>query len=51
MSGFLAADARFYEYKNFGPGVLENICRNQLTDDEANGYTKTSILDGWNPGK
>ncbi|WP_083652540.1 pectate lyase [Bacillus sp. MRMR6] len=47
MSGFSAKDARFYEYKNEGPGV--NLDRPQLTDEEAANYTVENVLKGWNP--
>jgi PelA/Pel-15E family pectate lyase len=47
MSGFKAEDARFYEYKNHGPGV--NEARQQLTDEEAERYTIENVLNGWNP--
>lgn len=49
MSGFSAADARFYEYQNYGPGAVINESRRQLTDEEAKEYTIENVLKGWNP--
>jgi hypothetical protein len=49
MSGFSYRDARFYEYKNHGPGVAFNDSREQLTREEANQYTIQNVLNGWNP--
>jgi pectin methylesterase-like acyl-CoA thioesterase len=49
MSGFSYKDARFYEYKNYGPGVAINEDRRQLTDEEAEQYTIENVLRGWNP--
>lgn len=49
MSGFLASDARFYEYQNYGPGAVINESRRQLTDEEAQAYTIENVLKGWNP--
>ncbi len=49
MSGFSAKDARFFEYKNFGPGAVVNESRRQLTDEEAKQYTIENVLKGWNP--
>lgn len=51
MSGFSHTDARFYEYKNFGPGAAINDTRRQLTDEEAEQYTIENVLKGWNPKK
>lgn len=42
-------DARFYEYKNTGPGAKINEHRKQLTQDESVLYTALSILGDWNP--
>jgi pectin methylesterase-like acyl-CoA thioesterase len=49
MSGFKAADARFYEYNNVGPGAWRSESRKQLTADEAKQYSKIHVLDGWEP--
>ncbi|ARK29536.1 pectinesterase family protein [Halalkalibacter krulwichiae] len=49
MSGFKAKDARFYEYKNVGPGASVNASRKQLTDEDSRKYSKAYILDGWEP--
>lgn len=51
MSGFKAADARFYEYKNEGPGAVVNEMRRQLTDEQAKEWTIENVLNGWNPKK
>lgn len=49
MSGFLASDARFFEYQNYGPGAVANESRRQLTEEEAQVYTIENVLKGWNP--
>lgn len=49
MSGFLASEARFYEYNNSGPGVEINEHRRQLTAEQAQEYTIANVLGGWNP--
>ncbi|MEH7304610.1 pectinesterase family protein [Neobacillus drentensis] len=49
MSGFSYKDARFYEYKNYGPGAVINEDRRQLSDEEATQYTIENVLKGWNP--
>lgn len=49
MSGFLAKDARFAEYNNYGPGAVANESRPQLTDEEAAWWTIENVLKGWNP--
>ncbi|WP_199620690.1 pectate lyase [Paenibacillus alkalitolerans] len=49
MSGFSAADARFYEYKNYGPGAVITDTRRQLTDEQAAMWTIENVLKGWNP--
>ena len=44
--------ARFFEYRNTGPGATINANRPQLTDEQAAQYTKAAYLaggDGWNP--
>ncbi|MEH7336223.1 pectinesterase family protein [Neobacillus drentensis] len=49
MSGFSYKDARFNEYKNYGPGAAINEDRMQLSDEEAQLYTIENVLKGWNP--
>jgi pectin methylesterase-like acyl-CoA thioesterase len=51
MSGFKASDARFYEYKNEGPGAIRSETRRQLTDEQAQQFIADHMLDGWNPRK
>lgn len=47
--------ARFFEYKNTGPGAIVNEQRKQLTDEEAKEYTFENIyknrIDTWDPFK
>ncbi|MEU7979864.1 pectinesterase family protein [Micromonospora sp. NPDC049081] len=52
MSGFSWRDARFFEYRNDGPGSTVTVDRPQLTDAQASTYTPQRYLagtDGWNP--
>lgn len=45
-------DARFGEYRNYGPGAFVSANRPQLTDEEAGAHTAEAFLrgaDGWNP--
>ncbi|HEY9059532.1 MAG TPA: pectinesterase family protein [Pseudobacteroides sp.] len=52
MSGNLPENARFFEYKNTGPGAVVNSTRRQLTDAKALEFTAENILkgtDNWNP--
>ncbi|WP_326556395.1 pectinesterase family protein [Micromonospora sp. NBC_01796] len=52
MSGFSWRDARFFEYRNSGPGATVTADRPQLTDAQAPNYTAPRYLagpDGWNP--
>ncbi|WP_328346844.1 pectinesterase family protein [Micromonospora sp. NBC_00421] len=52
MSGFSWRDARFFEYRNSGPGSTVTTDRPQLTDAQASTYTPQRYLagtDGWNP--
>lgn len=51
MSGFSAADARFYEYNNYGPGAAVTDTRRQLTDEQAESWTIENVLKGWNPNQ
>lgn len=50
MGGFLAKNARFYEFENTGSGAAApgNETRPQLTREEAALYSKDRVL-GWNP--
>ncbi|BCL18012.1 pectinesterase family protein [Micromonospora sagamiensis] len=52
MSGFSWRDARFFEYRNTGPGSTVTPDRPQLTDAQAADHTPQRYLagpDGWNP--
>jgi pectin methylesterase-like acyl-CoA thioesterase len=52
MSGFSWRDARFFEYRNTGPGSTVTADRPQLPDAQAPTYTAQRYLagtDGWNP--
>ncbi|MBV7695129.1 pectinesterase family protein [Streptomyces sp. TRM70350] len=52
MSGFSWKDARFAEYRNFGPGAAVTADRPQLDDDAARAHTVAAYLrgtDGWAP--
>ncbi|MFA9559566.1 pectate lyase [Evansella sp. AB-rgal1] len=49
MSGLDPADARLFEYENYGPGAVVNDARRQLTDEEAAQWTVANVLKGWNP--
>ncbi len=49
MSGFSYKDARFNEYKNYGPGAVINEDRRQLSDEEAKLYNIENVLKGWDP--
>lgn len=52
MSGFSWKDARFAEYRNFGPGAGASADRPQLSDADAGAYTVANYLkgtDGWAP--
>ncbi len=51
MSGFSAADARFYEYNSSGPGAADTDTRRQLTDEQAESWTVENVLKGWNPNQ
>jgi pectin methylesterase-like acyl-CoA thioesterase len=51
MSGFKASDARYFEYKNEGPGAIASDSRRQLTDEQAEPFTIENVLGGWNPRK
>jgi pectinesterase len=45
-------DARFAEYRNFGPGAFVSANRPQLTDEQARAHTIEAFLrgaDGWQP--
>lgn len=52
MSGNPWTGARFFEYRNTGPGAAINGNRPELTREQAFGYTTQWYLagaDGWNP--
>jgi len=52
MSGFSWHDARFFEYRNTGPGSTITTDRPQMSDATAVNYTAAKYLaggDGWNP--
>ncbi|MEV5436154.1 pectinesterase family protein [Streptomyces sp. NPDC052682] len=52
MGGFSWRDARFAEYRTFGPGAAVTADRPQLSDAEARSYTVARYLngsDGWAP--
>ncbi|WP_128436674.1 pectinesterase family protein [Streptomyces cyaneus] len=52
MSGFSWKDARFTEYRNFGPGAAVTADRPQMSADEARVHTVADYLrgtDGWAP--
>ncbi|MEU5258835.1 pectinesterase family protein [Amycolatopsis sp. NPDC021455] len=52
MSGFSWKDARFFEYRNTGPGAGTGTDRPQLPAAQAANYTAQRYLaggDGWNP--
>ncbi|MER5217162.1 pectinesterase family protein [Streptomyces sp. NPDC002838] len=52
MSGFSWKDARFAEYRNFGPGAGASADRPQMSDADAKAYTVANYLkgaDGWAP--
>ncbi|HOM03497.1 MAG TPA: pectinesterase family protein, partial [Acetivibrio sp.] len=52
MSGNQPENARFFEYKNTGPGAVINSSRRQLSDAEAAKFTPENLLkgtDNWNP--
>jgi pectinesterase len=42
-------DARFSEYRNYGPGALITPDRPQLTSAEARDYTPAAFLGDWRP--
>lgn len=46
---FAPESARFFEYKNTGPGAKTGGKRRQLSDAEAAEYTPHKVLAGWKP--
>ena len=47
-------DARFAEYRNYGPGALASANRPQLTGEQARAHTVAAFLrgsDGWSPDR
>lgn len=52
MSGFSWKDARFTEYRNYGPGAAVTADRPQMSDEQARTHTVAAYLqgtDGWKP--
>lgn len=52
MSGFSWRDARFFEFRNTGPGAASNASRPQLSARDAVSFTPRAYLaggDGWDP--
>ncbi|ELS52288.1 putative secreted bifunctional pectate lyase/pectinesterase [Streptomyces viridochromogenes Tue57] len=52
MSGFSWRDARFTEYRNYGPGAAVTADRPQMSDEDARTHTVADYLrgaDGWMP--
>lgn len=49
MSGVPASFGRFYEYGSTGSGAAVNSSRIQLSAAQAANYTKSNVLNGWNP--
>lgn len=46
---FTPESARFFEYQSHGPGAKSHPLRRQLSDAEAEAYTRDRILAGWKP--
>ncbi|MBB5209967.1 pectinesterase family protein [Microbulbifer hydrolyticus] len=46
---FTPQDSRFYEYQSRGPGAAQNDQRRQLTEEQAERYSRKRILAGWEP--
>ncbi|HEV2131306.1 MAG TPA: pectinesterase family protein [Longimicrobiaceae bacterium] len=49
MAGFPPEAARLFEYGSSGPGALASPSRRVLTDAEAEYYTLSQVLRGWDP--
>jgi pectinesterase len=49
MGGFPPEEARLFEYGSTGPGAIESPTRRVLTEAEAEYYTVTQVLRGWDP--
>ncbi len=52
MSGFSWKDARFTEYRNYGPGAEVTTDRPQMSEADARDHTVADYLhgtDGWAP--
>jgi len=47
---FTPETSRFFEYQSHGPGASVNEQRRQLSDEQAEKFTRERILAGWNPG-
>lgn len=46
---FTPDSARFFEYQSHGPGAKQHEQRRQLSDADAEQYTRDRILAGWQP--
>ncbi|WP_299591990.1 pectinesterase family protein [uncultured Microbulbifer sp.] len=46
---FTPESARFFEYRSYGPGAADNTQRRQLSNEEAEKYTRERIMAGWEP--
>ena len=46
---FTPEGSRFFEYQSHGPGAAVNEQRRQLSDEQAEKFTRARILAGWNP--
>jgi pectate lyase len=51
MSGFSWRDARFFEFRNRGPGAGTGVDRPQLHADQAARFTVANYLGDWKPGR
>jgi pectinesterase len=49
MSGWSWRDARFSEYRTYGPGARANPDRPRLPAESADDYQTSDYLNGWNP--
>lgn len=49
MSGFSPAEARLFEYNNYGPGAVTNSSRRTLTEKQAQEFTIKDVLKDWKP--
>ena len=44
-------DSRFFEYNTTGPGTAQSETRRVLSESDAQDYTITNVLNGWDPSK